>query len=96
MSIAIATGMVAAVAVANMGSTETSHAGPVIWQGIVLVMFLPFLAALYLSWQQVPLFEDTPELKQKARWWRRVMVGLVIAYVVLAAILMVVIMKLGI
>lgn len=96
MSIAIATGLVTAVAVTNMASVETSHAGPVIWQGIMLALFLPFLAALYFSWEQVPIFEDTPELKRKARRWRRVMWTLGLLYVGIAAATMVVLIKLGI
>jgi hypothetical protein len=97
MSIAIATGLATAVSISAMSAPISgSHAGPVIWQGTMLLLFLPLLVALNLAWNRIPLFEDTPKRKQQARYWRRFMYALVGLYIVIGAALMILLMILGI
>lgn len=97
MSIAIATGLAATTSISVMSvPISGSHAGPVIWQGTMLLLFLPLLVALNLAWNRIPLFEDTPKRKQRARYWRRIMYGLVGLYFLIGAALMVLLVILGI
>ena len=97
MSIAIATGLATAVSISTMSTPISgSHAGPVIWQGTMLLLFLPLLVALNLAWNRIPLFEDTPANKRQGRYWRRIMYALVGLYIVIGAALMILLMILGI
>ena len=97
MSLAIATGLATAVSISAMSTPiHGSHAGPVIWQGTMLLLFLPLLIALNLAWNRIPLFEHTLQQKRQARYWRRVMYALVTLYIVIGAALMILLVILGI
>ena len=92
----VMTGTIVALTMANTHAIVGSHAGPVIWQGIMLILFLPFMLLFYWAWNKVPLTEWNRETRFLARKWRRVMWMVGLSYLGIGAVLVWLIVNFGI
>jgi len=92
--------MVAPVAIAALAMTSHSiHAtklAPVIWQGIMLTLMLPFFVTLFWVWNKEPLVPSTEQEKRLKRKWVRIRWTLMITYCLIGVVLLIVLLQLNI
>jgi hypothetical protein len=95
MSVALA---VAATAIAlNSQSHATGGAiGPVIWQGIMVVLVIPFGGFALWAYFKEPLVPYTEEEWKRWRFWRRVWIWTLFMYGFVGISLLVYLIKQGI
>lgn len=94
MSVALAAAATA-IALNSQPHATGGSVGPVIWQGIMLVLVIPFGGLALWAYTKEPLYPRTDEDYHRIRFWRRVWVWTLYMYGFTGISLFVFLIKLG-
>lgn len=86
MSVAVTSVVIVAAGTGMVHPTNVS-AGPAIWQGIMMLLLLPFMALFYWAWCKEPIYPQCEAEHALKRKWVRIRNAVWIIYVLIGVAL---------
>lgn len=83
-------------ATSGLVSPSSITIGAAFWQGIGLLLMLPFLVAYYLAWRREPILATSEEERKLEKKWRRVRFAIMVLYIAIGVALFVILVVKGI
>lgn len=82
MGVVMQGGVTAAMIANNVAlhSAGGSAVGPAIWQGVMMILMLPFLVLYFWAWRKEPLYARNEKEKRLIRKWKHIRLYILLGY----------------